>query len=402
MLVYSHDAYGLGNIRRMLAITDHLVTTDPNLSVLLVTGSPMAHGFRISPQVDYVKLPSISRNADGDLLVRSLGLSLRDTLQMRKELISRAVRHFAPDLLLVDKKPYGLANELEPAFAVMRGRFQRPKAVLVLRDILDDPQATIRQWSSGGYHEAIESSYDLVLVAGDPQIFDAGREYRFPASTRRKLCHSGYIGRPCPARSPAQVRADLAVGDKPLVVVTVGGGDDGGPLAIAYLQGLPTLPERGFKTLLVTGPEMSPDTRRAVDALTAHRDDVIVREFCADLTSAMNAADLVVSMGGYNTACELLSLRKWAVVVPRVAPVQEQRIRAERLQARGLLCALLPHQLTPQRLIETVVAELFRDARDRPRRHEPQMDGLPQIGAAMAALPIAPPKGKLHVARSQP
>ena len=41
MLVYSHDTFGLGNIRRMLAICSHLAEASPDLSTLLVTGSPL-------------------------------------------------------------------------------------------------------------------------------------------------------------------------------------------------------------------------------------------------------------------------------------------------------------------------------------------------------------------------
>jgi predicted glycosyltransferase len=49
-----------------------------------------------------------------------------------------------------------------------------------------------------------------------------------------------------------------------------------------------------------------------------------------------NAAG-VVSMGGYNTFCEILSLDKRALVLPRLRPRMEQYIRTSRAQNLGLL-----------------------------------------------------------------
>ncbi|MEL7224866.1 MAG: glycosyltransferase, partial [Cyanobacteria bacterium J06576_12] len=54
IMVYSHDAFGLGNLRRMLAICEHLLTRWPNLSILLVSGSPMIHEFRLPVGLDYI------------------------------------------------------------------------------------------------------------------------------------------------------------------------------------------------------------------------------------------------------------------------------------------------------------------------------------------------------------
>jgi len=72
----------------------------------------------------------------------------------------------------------------------------------------------------------------------------------------------------------------------------------------------------------------------------------------------MLAADLVVSMAGYNTIVEILSMNKRAVVVPRVKPVQEQWIRAQRLDELGVLKCIDPSGLTPERLMNAVSDQL--------------------------------------------
>ena len=78
ILIYSHDTFGLGNIRRMLEVARHLVESSPQVSVLVITGSPMLHAFRIPARIDYVKLPCLSRNVEGRYGSRSLELSLHD------------------------------------------------------------------------------------------------------------------------------------------------------------------------------------------------------------------------------------------------------------------------------------------------------------------------------------
>ena len=67
--------------------------------------------------------------------------------------------------------------------------------------------------------------------------------------------------------------------------------------------------------------------------------------------SYVSAADAVVSMGGYNTVCDIISGAKPAVIVPRIKPSQEQLIRSQRMQDLGLLNSILPENLTPQALM---------------------------------------------------
>jgi len=383
VLVYSHDAYGLGNIRRMLEITSHLVDSDPELSVLLISGSPMLHAFRIPQRVDYIKLPCVARSEKGEPIVKTLGLPYADTIRMRTDVIMMAVMDFAPDLILVDKKPFGIGNELKRTLSMTRKRARRPKCVLLLRDILDEPETTTAQWEEGGYHQTIRDYYDQVLVVGMKEVFDAASEYRFPATTREKVRYCGYIRRPAPLRPAAEVRRAIGVGDAPLVLVTAGGGGDGYDMMWNYLTALASRPGHRHKTLLISGPEMSAAQRQALFDLAELAGDVAFCEFTDDMISCINAADVVLSMGGYNTVCELLTLQKRSIIVPRVVPVQEQWLRAERMQKLGLLRAVHPATLTADLLLDAVEEELARtNVRSLAMQSFP-LDGLPHIAAAL-------------------
>ena len=227
ILVYSHDTFGLGNIRRMLEISRFLVDRQGDLSVLIVSGSPLLHAFRIPPRIDYIKLPCLARTIEGDYEVKYLDLGYKETVELRSNLITSAIIDFAPDLVLVDKKPLGVENELAPALDLVRRRGRRCKFVLLLRDILDEASVTQRVWNRNRYHEAIEAYYDEILVVGSRRVFDLGAEYGFPPSSQAKVNFCGYIGRRRDRQSPVNVRAELEFDEAPMVLVTPGGGGDG-------------------------------------------------------------------------------------------------------------------------------------------------------------------------------
>ncbi len=388
ILLYSHDTFGLGNIRRMLEVARHLVQSSPEVSVLVVTGSPMLHAFRIPPRIDYLKLPCLSRDIEGHYGARYLEMSLASTVRLRANLIRSAIDDFAPDLIVVDKKPFGVEDELCGAFEALSKRVRRPKLVLLLRDILDSPEATLHVWRKNGCFEAIDAYYDQVLVVGDSRVFDLRHEYCFPPFSAAKVRFCGYIGRERGREGRALVRRRLGVAhEDPLLLVTTGGGEDGYGLIDSCLRGLRALPEEARpRTHVVCGPEMAERQRAAVVREAAGMTRVSVQEFSDDMMSLIGGADVVVAMGGYNTVCELLSCARRAVIVPRVRPGLEQCIRAERMAALGLVRMLHPDRLTPAALMSAVRDELSALTRgDRMPRLE-ALDGLERTTAAVFDL----------------
>jgi predicted glycosyltransferase len=386
ILIYSHDGFGLGNIRRMLRIATHMAGSLSEVSVLVLSGSPMVQGFRIAPHIDYIKLPSVTRTERDGYATRSLGLAADDTFELRANMILAAVVDFRPDVILVDKKPLGMHDELEAAIYYTRMHRPQTGLVLVLRDILDQPQATIRSWRAGHYTESIERYYDSVLVLGSPDVFDMRREYDLPEAVCRKLRFCGYVTASPGLRKRDEVRRELGVGQtESLVLVTPGGGEDGVEVIDAYAAALPRLhASPTCKSLIVTGPEMPAEKRHVIEEAARTHANVTVREFTDDMMSYMDAADVVVAMGGYNTVCEIATLRKRAVVVPRVRPVQEQGIRASRLASLGLLRMIHPDTLTPNTLANAVERELEIDS----SRTDATLDlnALPRVTRHVTAL----------------
>jgi len=73
--LYSHDAQGLGHMRRNLAIADALAE-DGETSVLLVTGAREAGLVPLPRNTDLLTLPALSKGDDSCARIRSLFLML--------------------------------------------------------------------------------------------------------------------------------------------------------------------------------------------------------------------------------------------------------------------------------------------------------------------------------------
>ncbi len=380
VLVYSHDTFGLGNIRRMLAISQALTEADPDVSVLILSGSPMLHAFRMPPRIDYVKLPCLARDTDGVYGVKFLNLDYATALRLRSSLIVSAAIEFAPDVVLIDKKPLGVDGELEAALDLLAGQERRPSIYLVLRDILDDPEVTRRIWDKHDYHGAIAKHYDGVLVAGCPSVFDVSEEYAFPADTRAITEHVGYLHRHAGRQTREEVRANFNLDGLPLVLVHAGGGGDGAPLIEAFIEGLRAREGRApFYSWIISGPEMRASDRERLSACAAALPHVRFDDFTDDMSSCMAGADAVVSMGGYNTVCEVLSLKKPALIVPRSRPVKEQAMRAIRMAKQGYIACMLDSEVTSDGLITAAMRLTMNgDAQVRARRTLP-FHGLNRI-----------------------
>ncbi|NJK30029.1 MAG: glycosyltransferase, partial [Acaryochloris sp. SU_5_25] len=388
LLVYSHDAYGLGNIRRMLEICQYLLQTVPSLSILLLSGSPMLQGFRLPKRLDYIKLPCLNRGEEGKLASKYLKMDTEAMVKLRGDLVLTTALNFKPDLVLVDKKPYGLKDELKETINALKDDLPETKWVLLLRDILDHPDRTIAEWREQDNYQAIQHFYDQVLVVGSAEVFDVCQEYQFPPVITPKVKFCGYIRRPVGLRDRETLWQDYGIQKSDRrVLVTAGGGEDGYPLLHTYLEGLKLVPQDyPLKSFVVAGPEMPSEQRESLFQFAKSHPNVQMLEFTDDLMSYMEAVDAVIAMGGYNTFCEILSAQKPAIVVPRVRPSQEQLIRVSKMSELGVLTQILPEELTPEYLIQCLFHQLAHPGSFVASMKQLDLNALPRIANHILAL----------------
>lgn len=384
ILLYSHDTYGLGHIRRTLAVARQLSEDLPQASFLLLTGSTVAHSFALPDRLDFINLPAISKRSNGEYHARSLCLPFREILALREAMIFEATRHFAPDVVLVDKAAAGMKGEMRRSLNYLRAERPGVKLVFGMRDIEDDPAIVREEWRSEGVYRLLEEVYEHIVLYGSRAVYDPVREYGLSPRVAAKILTCGYIRRAEPLRAREQVRRELQMRTGRLVAVTAGGGGDGFQLLSTYLQMLRELPGAApFDSFIVTGPLLSAEKLRLLRQFRLEDRAARLVEFTPQLLDYLQAADAVVSMGGYNSMCELLSLGQRAIIVPRVKPRIEQLIRAERFAALGLLRMIHPDELTPARLHRELLAVLEGERPPAPETVGVEMDGVRNASRAI-------------------
>ncbi|MGC2412294.1 MAG: glycosyltransferase [Stellaceae bacterium] len=336
ILIYSHDTFGLGHLRRCRAIAHSLVDADSSLSVLILSGSPIIGSFDFRSRVDFVRIPGVIKLRNGEYVSLNLHIDIEETLAMRSSIIRHTADIFDPDILIVDKEPLGLHGEMRPTLDLLRAR--GTPIILGLRDVMDDPGALETEWERKNAIPAVSEYYNEIWVYGLPQICDPLAGIALPASVRRRMVYTGYLRRHAPVVVAAPQLVDLP--DGKFLLVTAGGGGDGEGLVDWVLSAYENDPGGLPPVLVVFGPFMLPDHQGAFAARADRLPKVRTITFDARLENLVARAAGVVAMGGYNTFCEILSFDKPALIVPRTAPRLEQYIRAQRAAELGLVAVL--------------------------------------------------------------
>lgn len=387
LMYYCHDTFGLGHLRRTLKIAASLAAARPDASHLMVTGSPVPQRFVIPERIDYVKLPSVVKVGADSYEARSLALPFEALREIRQRVVTSLAETFRPDVLLVDHAPAGLAGEAIEAIESLHARAPRAQLVLGLRDVIDEPARVRAAWRREGIHRLLDEIYDLILVYGHREVYDVVDAYGLSERAAAKVRYVGYLGSPAPTPGRiAEVRGTLGMRTGRLVLVTVGGGGDGEQLLSTMLDGMARARPLEFDCLLVAGPLMEPSDRQRLAVRAATLPGVAVTDFVDDMPALMAAADATVSMGGYNSVCEILGSGRPALLVPRVEPRREQLIRAVALQQSGQLRLVHPSELSPARLM----AEVHRLLDLAPSTERVGLAGLSDVAARLAAVLPAP------------
>lgn len=381
VLFYSHDSFGLGHLRRTLALARSVSEQSSEADSLILTGSSLASGYLLPPRVDTVKLPVVTKDENGEYRADRLASDFERVRAVRSRLALAAAESFEPHVAVVDKTPLGLRGELVPALESLRAS-GRCRLVLGLRDIEDSPANVRRQWRGTRMYDAIQRYYDAILVYGPPSSPDAidcmGWE-----DLEAPVHHVGYVGSVMPDAGPIDLPEDY-------LLVTAGGGADGRDMLAAVLGAIrkERLP---CSTILITGPLMS---ARDVQYLLelARGLHVRVYEFRADMEAVVAGARAAVTMAGYNTVSELLGAGTPTLLIPRVLPREEQLMRARSLADAGLADMLHPNDLSPENVrakLQTLVQRQATRPQSRPH------DGARRAARLMLDLahthPLSPP-----------
>jgi len=337
ILIYSHDSFGLGHLRRCRAIAHSLVANYKGVSVLILSGSPIIGSFDFKARVDFVRIPGVTKLKDGEYTSLGLHIDLEQTMSMRESIIYHTAASFKPDLFLVDKEPTGLRGEVVSTLRMLRDG--GTVNVLGLRDVMDEASALKAEWERKQVHSVLEELYHDIWVYGLKEMGNPVESIGLSDTVKQKITYTGYLDRELP--SDRNWIAPVSI-DDPYILVTAGGGGDGDEMidwVISAYEADSLLPCRA---IIVTGPFMQPTHQQEFHDRCETLDKVEIINFDSHIELLMSNAVGIVAMGGYNTFCEILSLDKPALIVPRSVPRQEQLIRASRATDLGLVSMLDP------------------------------------------------------------
>lgn len=377
--LYSPGMVGLGHMRRNLLLVRRFAAKFPAGSFLMITEAREAGIFDFPENVDCLSLPALRKDANGQCSPRRLQIDLPQLIRLRRDVIAAALSQFRPDLLIVDHLPRGALGELGPTLDMLRERGDT-RLVLGFRDILEERDTVRAEWARSGHQETIERFYDAIWIYGDPAVFDLISEYDLPPSVASRARFTGYLN---PAVSPthgaggADTLAVKLLDGARFVLCQVGGGQDGMRIAQAFVES--AMPD-GLAGVLLTGPFMPAAEREALCRRASQSSSQIhVLDLISEPAALLARAESVITMGGYNSICEVMSHRKRALIIPRTAPRREQLIRAERMAELGLIEWLHPEKLSPAAISQW----LSRPSALSDVRHRMDMGGLDRAGRYM-------------------
>lgn len=379
--MYSHDSVGLGHARRNRALAYALAADLPRITGervrgMLVAGHPGATADALPEGWDWLVLPGFTRTASG-YQSRSLDVSTERLWHLRSSTAAAALEAVSPDLLIVDRHPFGVDNELLPALESLSGNGTH--CVLGMRDVLDTAAVAHAEWDKLGGAAGVTRYYSEVWVYGDQQVYDPLTTGEIPDELSRITTFTGFLahGRPDDPLTASSVGAE-----QPYILTMVGGGSDGGALGLTAAQA--AIPA-GHRHIILTGPQMpAADHQRILDTVRhrhADHEQIQVTRFAPHVPKLVREAAAVISMGGYNSLAEIMATTTPALIVPRRTRRQEQRLRAEALSAAHAVDALEPELLSPGRLSSWLDSAVSR----RSPRDGIDLDGLTKVGDIAAA-----------------
>jgi predicted glycosyltransferase len=353
IVFYCQHVLGVGHFFRSLEICRALAGHE----VILVTGGPRFE-VTLPGHISELRLPELGMDPEFKQLLAAPGHDIETVKRLRQARLLALVEAEKPELFVVELYPFGrkaFRFEIDPVLKAMTGG-----VVCSVRDILVEKRMPAE-------HEArvvavLNRHFDAVLVHADPKLVVLEETFGRLGDIRPPVVYTGFIT-PAPASDDRRkIRHRLGLGEtERLIVASAGGGSVGLPVLEAAVQAFLRLAPGGAARLVVfTGPFMPAADVVRLNAWAGGRVDI--HRFTPDFLAYLAAADLSVSMAGYNTTMNLLAARVPALVWP-FAQNREQRLRSERLADLGALRVLADRDLEPQRLAALMGQALAQTAR---------------------------------------
>lgn len=377
---YCQHVLGMGHFFRSLEIDKALEGHD----VTLITGgTPLSITY--PPHVQVIELPSLSMDEEFGAFIRTgkdgtkhvLTEHELDTIKaQRTTILTESLKALQPDIFLVELFPFGrkqFSFELMPVLELSKqNAFPNMQTVCSVRDILVEKTKQLE------FEERVLSIlntyFDAVLVHTDPKVITLDATFPRINDITIPIYNTGYIT-PLPHDiSPEAVRESLSIApDTPFILGSIGSGsvhpEIMEQLATASIQLSNSTPH---KLLISTGPFMRKDSQARIQQLCEPHPHITVTNFIPDFINHLSAADISLSMAGYNTTMNLLAVNTYGLVYP-FDQNREQRMRSTSLEQLGALKILEQKDMTSDHLCNLLMQYINTPA--PPPHHQVDLQG---------------------------
>jgi predicted glycosyltransferase len=354
---YCQHVLGIGHFHRSLAICRAIAL---NHSVTLILGGPPVA--LNEKKIKTFLLPGLEMDREFQHLVPcERGLGLNEVKARRREMLLAFLKKERPDVFITELYPFGrkaFRFELEPLLAAMRDSLPNNLCCCSVRDILVEKLEGREKFENRAV-ETLNGFFDGVLVHADPEVVTLGDTFARTADIRIPIHYTGFVtrGEADGGEQPLRQELGLSPADR-LIVASIGGGNVGGELLLATVTAFAALPaEPPCRLQLFCGPYCDETLFRRLRQNAGTGANIRVDRFTDRFPAWLAAADLSISMAGYNTCMNLLQAGIPALVHP-FGQNREQRLRAERLGGKAPIAVLDEADLQPQRLAQLIRRQL--------------------------------------------
>ena len=352
LMVYCQHVLGIGHLCRMLLILEQLRTYR---ITLVLGGTPLQLDFPKHVQV--VQLPGLRMDETlSCLLPVEPDQEISILQEQRKAQLSAIFQQLQPNLLLVELFPFGrnlFRFELLPLLEQTQIR-QNCRVVCSVRDILVERDNTEK--FEQRVLDRLNQYFDLLLVHGDPRLLTLDETFSRMKEIKIPVSYTGYICQPPQPEEGKQVREKYNINEK-LILVSAGSGSVGLALLTAAVDAFRQLDITVWRMQVFTGPYLAESDFQRLKGLSSKT--LRIERFSNTFPGWLAAADLSISMAGYNTTMNLLAADCPCLVYP-FAQNREQRMRAEQLEQRGCLHILSKNDLQADILANKIVQALSK------------------------------------------
>lgn len=332
--MYWHNGRSLGHTAEVAKISHALVKDMPNATLVGLSGA--YRGLDLLPEsMDIVKLPAFVNydKASGWDMSGRQGMDVKALFQLRSEMSKVLIRHYKPDIFLINHLPYGAENELAPALSNTKSGLR----VLTLRGVLFDREKTTREYFSSKHTKWIHDNFDAIFVHVDPNVFMLEEYYDVPIELRDRIQYTGYLANKS-SLTKNKAREQLNINsEERIIVASMGGGQGAFDIWKSVITALKTNEKSFDKAIVVTGPYLELNESIELNKLASEIPWLQVIKYVPNMTTWMTASDLFIGAAGSNMLGEILATGCNSIAIPRQVREAEQRIHSALLEQKGIL-----------------------------------------------------------------